>query len=289
MHPQLRFPVLVTAAVLMALWAMPGVAAPPRGKGSAGTVEFDKKSDYSHIRVRRQGTVRSLIFVRDSGEEAEETMVNTKRPYELLVPYTRFLFASYLFQPKPQQVLIVGLGGGAMVHFLKHYDPKVRVDVVEIDPLVVEIADRYFDVRSDDTVKIITTDGLEYLQKTENRYDVIYMDAFLKPAADTDATGVPLRMKTARFYKTVQEKLAPGGVVAFNLNRHKSTDADLSAIRSAFGQVYVFRVPPGNLVVVASPSDTRETSAALHARAKDADQRLKATFSFQEMAGRAGK
>jgi spermidine synthase len=284
-HPFRSWKILALA--ICCLW-VPAWAAVPATKSSK-YIELDTKSEYSHIRVKRQGSLRSLIFVRDNGDEVEETMVNLKKPYELLAPYTRAMFASYLFRPKQERVLLVGLGGGAMVHFLKHYDPKVQVEAVEIDPAVVEIADRYFDVRSEGNVKIITADAFKYLEKTEARYDVIYMDAFLKPAADTDPTGVPLRLKTAKFYKGLQEKLAADGVVVFNLNRYKTVDDDVKAIRAAFAQVYVCRTQGGNEVVVASTSSARETPAALQARAKEIDQQFKATFSFQDLASRLGK
>jgi spermidine synthase len=128
----------------------------------------------------------------------------------------------------------------------------------------------------------MTADAFAYLDTTEKRYDVIYLDAFLKPAPDTDATGVPLRLKTARFYKSMQGKLQPDGLVVFNLNRHGATDADIVTIQNAFPQVYVFRVLDANAVVVGSLAGARESAAALKARAKEADQRFKANFSFQE-------
>ena len=227
-----------------------------------------------------------MLFVRDSGEEVEESMVNTSRPYELLLPYARFMFASYLFVPQPQRVLIVGLGGGSMVQFLNRFDPRVTVDVVEIDPAVVAIARQYFGLRAGPTLNVATGDGLKYLAGTTNRYDVIYMDAFLKPAADTDATGVPLGLKTQEFYKKVQEKLTPGGLVAFNLNQHAGTAGDIAAIQAAFRQMYVFRPPVANVVVMASPAATREALSVLVARAKEADRRFAAGFSFHDLLGR---
>jgi spermidine synthase len=180
-------------------------------------------------------------------------------------------------------VLIVGLGGGAMVHFLRHYDAEAIVDAVEIDPAVVKIADRWFDVRRGENVRIFTEDGLAYLRRTEDRYDVIYMDAFLKPSRETDSTGLPLRLKTVQFYQDVQTKLTPGGVVVFNLNQHASLAADIQALRSAFAQVYVFRTPEPNVVVVGSGAKPREPLSRLQAQAKTADHRLKASFSFQEL------
>lgn len=276
-------------ALLLACCPPAFAAGTARAAKPAGVLEEEVKSEFSRIRVRRQASVRTLLFVRDNKEEVIETIVNLKKPYEMLAPYTRGMFASYLFQPKQQQVLIVGLGGGAMVHFLRHYDPETQVTAVEIDPVVVKLADRYFAVRPDKTLNIITGDGLQYLEKTDARYDVIYMDAFLKPSADTDATGTPLPMKTIRFYKGVQEKLKPGGVVAFNLNRHQGLEADINTLRGAFPQIYVFRVAENNVAVIGTTSQTRETPAALLTRAKDIDRRFKATFSFQEVVGQLAR
>lgn len=249
-----------------------------------GALEFEVKSAFSHIRVRKQGSVRSLLFVRDRGEEVVETALDLRNPHHLLVPYTQSMFASYLFSSKQERVLIVGLGGGAMIHFLKHHDPQLQVDVLEIDPVIVKIADEYFQTRSGKNVKIITADAFEYLKNTQRRYDVIYMDAFLKPSADTDSTGVPLRLKTIRFFQSIQEKLNPQGLVVFNLNIHGTTRNDLNTIRNAFPRVYVFRVPHSeNLVVVASLVKAKAKASALKLRAAELDRSFQADFSFQEM------
>ena len=263
-----------------ALWAVTG-----HPGHAPGVVELDTRSEYSHIRVKRQGAVRTLCFVRPGGEEAEETMVNLKKPHELLLPYSRFMFASYLLRPQQQRVLILGLGGGAMVHFLRHYDPKLAVDVVEIDPVVVDIAARYFDIRPRSNINVITGDGFQFLEKTEEHYDVIYLDAYLKPAADTDVTGLPLRLKTERFYKDIQRKLSVEGLVAINLNLNKGTETDLQIIRSCFPVVYVFRSPKGNVIAFGSTARSPLSAAQLHTRARELDQRFKASFSFVDTLG----
>jgi len=261
-------------------------AAGPHGTHPQGVLELDTRSEYSHIRVRRQGNLRTLSFVRDNGAEAEQSALNLKKPHELLLLYNRFMFTSYLFRPQQEHVLIVGLGGGSMVHFLRHYDPPLRIDVVEIDPAVVEIAAKYFGVHASANVNLVTADGFRYLQQTDSRYDVIYLDAYLKPAAETDPTGLPLRLKTQPFYANLQRRLKPEGLVVFNLNRHKAVEDDVRAIRAAFRQIYVFRPPSGNMVVVATASEAAPLPmASLHSRARDADQRLKPGLSFVELLG----
>jgi spermidine synthase len=258
-----------------------------RGGDRRGRTEYDVKSEYSHIKVTREGNIRTLWFVRDNGEEVVESQQDLSRPHELLVDYTRFMFLSYLFRPKQEKVCIVGLGGGSMVHFLKHYDPKVKVDVVEIDPVIVSVAEKFFGVKSGGSVNIITKDAFEYLPKTDARYDVIYMDAFLKPSRATDEPGVPLRLKTIRFYKDVQKKLNPDGLMVFNLNPHSKIDEDVKTIREAFAQTYVFHLPNfGGLVVVGSLSEKRLTPAALRPVADEIDRRFRTSYTFRGMAQR---
>jgi spermidine synthase len=255
--------------------------------GQFGRIESEVKSDYSHIRIRRRGDVRTLLFVRDNGQEVVETSLQLDRPHELLSPYTRFMFLSYLFHPRQEKVLIVGLGGGSMVHFLKRYDPGLSVDVVEIDPVIVRIADELFNVRSEGRVRIVTADGVDYLESTQEKYDVIYLDAFLRPSPDTDRTGVPLALKTSRFYQQIQERLTPRGIVVCNLNSHAESREDIKTIATTFAQTYVYEVSnSSNLVVVASPSPRRMPPAEMAAAAEQLDRRFGTSFSFQQMARR---
>lgn len=262
----------------------------PRTLASLGPVELETRSDFSHIRIRRLNQLRTMSFVRDSGEEVVESQVHLQRPHELVVTYTRYMFLSYLFRPQPKKVLIVGLGGGGMIHFLKHHDPQLQVDVVEIDPAVVKLAADYFGVRSEGNVRIITEDAFKLLAETDERYDVIYMDAFLKPSADTDATGVPLKLKTEQFYRGVQSRLTPDGVMAFNINGHRDLADDLEALRRAFGQSYVFDLPEKNgVVAIGTLATERVPYATLLARAGELGQRFRTGYSYADMVRRLEK
>lgn len=253
-----------------------------------GQVMLDEKSKFSHVIVTRDGDVRTLWFVRDSGEHVIESKVDLGRPDDLLVEYTRFMFLSYVFNPQPKRSLIVGLGGGAMVQFLQAKDPAVKVDVVEIDPKIVSIADRFFGVRTGGNVDIKVADGLAYLKNAEDKYDVIYMDAFLRPSVVTDKVGVPRHLKTEQFYdQVVRARLNPDGVVVFNLNPHISVLDDIRTIKKVFPNTYVFRLTGyDGFVVVASTSERKWDSIAVSAEATRLDRRFNAPFKFRQMAGR---
>jgi spermidine synthase len=253
----------------------------------AGELEFDGHSDFSHIRIRRNGPLRSMLFVRDTGEEVLESQIDLRRPHVLQFEYLRYMFSSYLLRSEQQRVLIVGLGGGGMVHFLRHIDPKIQIDAVEIDPEVVRLADRFFNVRTEGSVKVATADGLKFIAESKTPYDVIYMDAFLKPSADTDGTGAPLALRTKQFYEQLQTKLKPGGVVVFNLNPHPQLLEDIRGIQGAFPQTYVFPLTRfGGAVAVGATTADRVELKELVARGRDLDRRFKTEVSFQEMARR---
>lgn len=289
-----RFPPWALAASALVVALVVAWTAPPRlVRGAAQLreeLEHSAQSKYSRIKVTRRDNTRTLWFVRDNGDEVIESRVDLERPDDLLIEYTRYMFMSYAFRPNPQKVLIVGLGGGSMVHFLQRRDPKVKVDVVEIDPVVASIADRYFGVRSGGNVDIHVTDGFEYLNSTESKYDVIYMDAFLRPSGGTDKTGVPLHLKTLAFYDQLKKRLNPDGVVMFNLNPHLTVRDDIGTIKEAFPNVYVFQLRNySGYVVAASTAKDKMTAKDIAAAAAEIEARLKPTFSLRAMAGRLAR
>lgn len=274
-------PALLAVALLAAAGALVFWANSP--ERTIGRLEHEEVSAFSRIRVRSNGEVRALTFVRDNGQEAVQSRINLAAPHTLLSPYARGMFASYLYQPRPQRVLIVGLGGGAMVRFLTHHEPQVQIDAVEIDPVVVRLAGEYFGVRSGGNVRVHTADAVAFVESTADRYDLILMDAFLRPSGDTDATGVPTGLKTLAFLGRLKQALAPGGVVAFNVNEHASMAADIAAVAAAFGHAVVFRCPPSDNKVVIATEGALPTDADVRARIEALDARFGGTLSFADL------
>jgi len=273
-------PVLVAVALLAAagglvFWSM----SPDR---SLGRLEHEETSAYSRIRVRRDGDVRALTFVRDNGQEAVQSRINLTAPHTLMSPYARGMFASYLYQPQPRRILIVGLGGGAMVHFLTHHEPQAQIDAVEIDPAVVRLAGEYFGVRPGGNVRVHTADAVAFIESSADRYDLILMDAFLRPSGGTDPTGVPAQMKTLAFLTRLKQTLAPGGVAAFNINEHATMAGDITAVRTAFGNAAIYRCPPSANKVIIATGGAPATDDDIRARVASLDARFGGALSFAE-------
>ncbi|MCW2923025.1 MAG: spermine synthase, partial [Thermoleophilia bacterium] len=119
-------------------------------------------------------------------------------------------------EPDADRVLLVGLGSGAAAMRLHELRPKLRIDVVELDPKVVELARRWFGYRDSETGndRIVTHvgDGRSWLaaRDDDERYDAIVLDTYF-------ADSIPFHLTTREFLQLVRRHLEPGGVAAANL------------------------------------------------------------------------
>jgi spermidine synthase len=249
-------------------------------------VVAEVKSKYSHIKVADYGTLRQLYFVRDNGEEALESTIDTNYPQNLFLLYTQTMFSSFLINKEHKDTLLIGLGGGGMVHFLNYYFPYVNLDAVEIDPAIVEVAKKYFYLKPISSTKIITDDAVNFISLPGKNYDVIYMDAFLKPSSETDSTGVANKFKAPTFLQRLKARLKKNGIVVFNINNHEKMQEDIKTIQTEFPQVYFFQKNrAGNLIVIGSTDSSRVPIDKLISIGADLDKNHKVNFSFKDIAG----
>jgi spermidine synthase len=116
-----------------------------------------------------------------------------------------------LFHRAPRDVLVIGLGSGVTVAAVLKHGP-VRVICPEISPAVVEAA-RLFGpwndrVHDDKRVSILVDDGRNFVERTRERFDVIVSEP-----SNPWIAGIA-SLYTVEFFRTVRDRLAPGGVMA---------------------------------------------------------------------------
>jgi spermidine synthase len=219
---------------------------------SAGADErrlFLKKGLYSTVLVVRQGPYNILKFRGRSGD-VEESRCDVHRPWFLLHTYLRQQMLVTAFVPQVDDALVLGLGGGTLSNQLARAFPRARVDSLEIDPVVVQAARRFFAYREDERHHAYTQDARAFLEHTDHRYDVIFLDAF-------DGLEIPARLRTAEFYRLVRAHLKPGGAVVTNLHlRSKLYSSDRNTLASVFAHSYGF-LGMAQLAVVLQDGDER--------------------------------
>jgi len=121
-----------------------------------------------------------------------------------------------LEHPEPRRLLLVGGGvNGSVAEALTH--PSIeRVDYVELDPMIFDIAARYFPaawekLRRDSRVRVHAMDGRRFLKTTADSFDVIIVNL---PDPHTAQLN---RFYTEEFYREAAAKLRPGGIVSFQV------------------------------------------------------------------------
>lgn len=117
------------------------------------------------------------------------------------------------FAPRAvQRVLLLGVGGGAVLRQLNHFLAPAALVGVELDAVHLYVARRFFDVAAPN-VTLHHADALRWVSEYRGvRFDLIIDDLF------GDAGGVPQRAVAAdgRWFRTLGRLLTPSGTLVFN-------------------------------------------------------------------------
>lgn len=227
-------------------------------------VLYEKESPYNVIVVTEddQG-LRTLWFEKDG---VRQSVVKVGDPDHLELAYTRVMPVGLALVEKPQRVLIVGLGGGAIPGFLHKHYPRMTIDAVDIDPDVVDVARRFFGFREDATMRAYVDDGRRFIERCRDPYDVIFLDAY-------GSENIPYQLATQEFLATVRRALAPGGVVVANVWDRTSNplyDSMVRTYQEVFADLHVLDVRwTGNQILLAlgEKQPIRQDGLALRATA----------------------
>jgi len=235
------------------------------------------------MRVVQNKTLRTLEFIKDGGKRMRQTSVDVTAPHTIQFDYAKAMFCSMVLRPAHDRVLLVGLGGGGMVHFLNHFFPGTKVDIVDIDPVVVQVAREWFGIDNSEQNTVTTADGVAHIdQATPHSWDVIYMDVFLKPTAEgTNSAGVPKNTTHRQFLERLRKRLRPGGLLVFHMHHKSDAREDIDTIEAVFPHVRRLR-RGGNIVVYASGGEL-PSAEIMAERARELDETADHGFSFQKL------
>lgn len=221
--------------------------------------ELQAKADSSYHRIRvvdyeagQVGDEPARVLHFDNSLQAAAPLENG-RPRVVGPPLFRYLRAFDLvpaIKPDANRVLMIGLGSGAAAMRLHELRPELDIDVVEIDPKVVDFARRWFAYRDSESGNPrITThvgDGRSWLAaQGDARFDAIVLDTYF-------ADSIPFHLTTREFLELVRDRLADDGIAAANLigaveGRRSELLRSMHATWSkVFDDVVLYPVPNGD-------------------------------------------
>ncbi|NBK97519.1 MAG: polyamine aminopropyltransferase [Erysipelotrichia bacterium] len=135
--------------------------------------------------------------------------------------------------PDVKKVLVIGAGDGGVIRELTRYNDIEQIDLVEIDEKVVEVCKEFLPQTAckfdDERVNIYYQDGLKFVRKYENEYDIIIVDS-------TDPFGPGEGLFTKEFYGNCFKALKEDGIM---VNQHESPfyDNDATAMKRAHKRI----------------------------------------------------
>jgi predicted membrane-bound spermidine synthase len=236
-------------------------------KATEGQV-FEGESAYNYIQVVERDGTRYLLLNEGQG------IHSVYNPGEIATFGTwDYFLAAPFFSPDAdglasvQRVGIVGLAGGTIARQYTAVFGPVPIDGWEIDPEIVEVGRRFFDM-TEPNLTAIVEDGRWGLAHSPWHYSVIGVDAYRLPY-------IPWHLTTREFFEEVHAHLDDEGVLVINVGRtpddRRLVDALVGTIGAVFPSIHVVDVPNTfNTIVFATvqqttPDDLARNSAALAA------------------------
>src|SRR5258705_5577751 len=153
--------------------------------------------------------------------------------------YTKYFDLYRLFISELKTALAIRGGAYSVPRSILHDSPRAIVDVAEIDPSLHALALRYFDLPDDARLKNHVIDGRRFLHDTQERYDLIFSDAY------RSFISAPPQFATLEFFRLARSRLKEDGVLIANFYGSLAPDtratiySALRTMRAAFPQVYV--------------------------------------------------
>ena len=239
-----------------AVWRHSGI-----GAGRA-LINFSNKNEVQNwMNARRDSLVWQTDGVESSvgilGHDGLSFVVNGKSDGNALGDAGTQIGAVALgaaLNPNTKTALVIGLGTGESAGWLAEMPGVERVDVVELEPAIDEMARRCreinWDVLNHPRVRRIWNDGREFVFTTRNTYDLIFSEP-----SNPYRAGVAA-LYTTEFYQAARSRMNPGGIFIQWLQGYEIDDATvltvLATARSAFPYVEVWQSLSSDLQLVCS-------------------------------------
>lgn len=234
-------------------------------KASAGQI-YESESAYNYIQVIERDGTRYLLL---NEGQAIHSIYNPAGG-ATYGTWDYFLAAPF-FNPPPvslgavARVGIVGLAAGTIARQYTDVFGPVPIDGWEIDPQIVEVGRRLFDM-NEPNLNVIVADGRWGLAHSAGAYSVIGVDAYRLPY-------IPPHLTTREFFEETRQHLLGDGVLVVNVGRtpddRRLVDAMVGTIGAVFPSLHVVDVPNTfNTIIYATVQPTsadslRENLAAL--------------------------
>ena len=245
----LPFLLVLILIPVLAFWGLPGT------DKSTKNMLYETESEYNYIQVLEESDFHLLRLNEGQGIHSvyHPTQLSYSGPWEQVL-------AAPFFNPAPynpedvRSMAIVGLAAGTTARQATQVYPDITIDGYEIDPKIVEVGRKYFDM-NEPNLNVIIQDGRWGLAHSSRTYQIISVDAYRPPY-------IPWYMTSKEFFEIVKQHLTEDGVMVINVGRapndRRLIDALSATITAVFPSVFVMDIPNTfNSILYATAAPTR--------------------------------
>lgn len=214
---------------------------------------FSTQDEYGAVTVSDDGACRILAFAPND----EQSRCLKAAPHVLQLEYTQAMLLVLLFC-QPSRVLMLGLGGGSLVTALHHCIPGIRITAVEIRPVIIELAYRYFQMPRAKRIEMVCANAYAFLcEDLPQQQDVIFADLY-------QATGIDYVQLRADFIARCAAQLKANGWLVLNCwNEHREDAALRQTLRQHFVDIRTVLTSSRNWVILAGKATSYQTNSEL--------------------------
>ncbi len=156
------------------------------------------------------GTIEVYKFLNDYSLRVERLTQSGGLVEEIWGKAMKEVYKQQVASNKIGRVLILGLGGGTVARLTARFWPEATMVGVEIDPVMIELGEKYFDLRQLKNLRVVRRDAFEWLGSNRGKFDLILVDLYL-------GRRVPKRAETRKFLYRLRDRLkTKRGAILFN-------------------------------------------------------------------------
>jgi spermidine synthase len=143
-------------------------------------------------------------------EMSTQSAMKVDDPDELVLGYSRAMMSFLLLNPQPKNIAMIGLGGGSLAKYCYRHLPQAKITVIEINPDVIALRQRFVIPDDDERFEILLGDGAEFVKNVAGKFDVLLVDGFT-------SDGLPAKLSSEEFYDDCFSSLTGDGIMVVNL------------------------------------------------------------------------
>jgi spermidine synthase len=222
---------------------------------------YETESAYNYIQVARQNGYTILKLNEGQGVHS----IYSPNTLQYNGPWDQFLVSPYFYaNRKPsdvKRIAIVGLAAGTTARQMTAVYGNIPIDGFELDPKIVEVGKKYFDMNMPN-LNIHIGDGRLGLEESPYKYDIIAVDAYRPPY-------IPAHMTTQEFFEIVHSHLTDDGVLAINSasvpGDRRLINGLATTMGTIFPSIYTVDIPGSlNTMIFATKQKTQRENFAIN-------------------------